>query len=158
MNWRTGSLRASACGAGQRGRFAMTRAPGPCAGVVFVMMLSGCGSELVTLGPTPPDQGIIIYIHADFAGSSQAINVDVTDLTNTQGPCSRGEEGEKPTWRDCVSSIRVFPGWSATLYRDEDFRGRSVTITADTPNLKAIPGPCDGTFNDCVSSIRVVRQ
>jgi hypothetical protein len=136
----------------------MKRAAILCAGVVSVTLLPGCESELVTLGPTPPEQGIIIYIDANFAGSSQAIDVDVTDLTNTQGPCSRGGEGEKPTWRECVSSVRVFPGWSATLYRDDAFRGRSVSITSDTPNLEAIPGPCDGTFNDCVSSIRVVRR
>ena len=136
----------------------MKRAATLCAGVVSSMLFPGCGSDLVTLGPTEPDQGIVIYIDANFAGSSQAVDVDVTDLANTKGPCSRGGEGEKPTWRGCVSSVRVFPGWTATLYRDEDFRGRSVTITADTPNLDAIPGPCDGTFNDCVSSIRVVRQ
>ncbi len=136
----------------------MKRAATLCAGVVSFMLFPGCGSDLVTLGPTASDQGIVIYIDANFAGSSQSVDVDVTDLANTKGPCSRGGEGEKPTWRECVSSVRVFPGWTATLYRDEDFRGRSVTITADTPNLDAIPGPCDGTFNDCVSSIRVVRR
>jgi hypothetical protein len=136
----------------------MKRAATLCAGVVSFMLFPGCGNDLVTLGPTAPDQGIVIYIDANFAGSSQSVDVDVTDLANTKGPCSRGGEGEKPTWRECVSSVRVLPGWTATLYRDEDFRGRSVTITADTPNLDAIPGPCDGTFNDCVSSIRVVRR
>jgi hypothetical protein len=32
------------------------------------------------------------------------------------------------------------------------------TITADAPDLTRIAGPCDGSFNDCVSSIRVTRQ
>ena len=81
----------------------------------------------ITLGPAPLDQGIVIYVHADFAGSSQQINVDVRDLTKAQGPCSSGAEGETPSWSECISSIRVLPGWSATLYRDEDFRGRSIT-------------------------------
>jgi hypothetical protein len=45
-----------------------------------------------------------------------------------------------------------------TLYRDDDFKGRSVTLTADTPNLRELPGPCDGSFNDCVSSIRVTKR
>ena len=57
-----------------------------------------------------------------------------------------------------MSSVRVFPGWSATLYRDEDFKGRSITVTSDTLNLRTLPGPCDGSFNDCVTSIRVTRQ
>ena len=119
---------------------------------------AGCGSDMTTLGPTPVDQGIVIYIHSDFRGSSQGIVADVHDLTKTEGPCSRGDEGEKPSWRECVSSVRVFPGWSATLYRDEDFKGRSMTISSDTPNLSILSGPCDGTFNDCVRSIRVTRQ
>jgi hypothetical protein len=113
---------------------------------------------MVVLGPTPPEQGIVIFIHADFAGSSQAVDVDVWDLNRTQGPCSTGAEGEEPSWRECVSSIRVFPGWSATLYRDEDFEGRSVTITSDVLNLRSLPGPCDGSFNDCVRSLQVRRQ
>ena len=121
-------------------------------------MLAGCGTDLAVLGPTPPDQGIVIFIHADYAGSSQAVNVDVHDLTKTEGPCSGGGEGEVPTWRKCVSSVRVFPGWSATLYDDEDFKGRSITLTGDTPNLRTLPGPCDGSFNDCARSIRVNRQ
>ena len=118
----------------------------------------GCGSEPSPLGPTPPGQGIVIYLHADFTGPSQAINVDVRDLTKAEGPCSSGAEGETPSWTKCVSSVRVFPGWSATLYRDEDFKGRSVNISADVANLRETPGPCDGSFNDCVRSIRVVKQ
>jgi hypothetical protein len=57
-----------------------------------------------------------------------------------------------------MSSLRVISGWTVTLYEDKDFRGRSVTVTADTPNLTALPGPCDGSFNDCVSSLKVAKQ
>ena len=35
---------------------------------LLVTATAGCGSDLVTLGPTPVDQGIVIYIHADFSG------------------------------------------------------------------------------------------
>jgi len=126
--------------------------------VIVSLMVGGCASDLSVLGPTPPDQGIVIFMHADYAGSSQAVNVDVHDLTKTEGPCSSGGEGEQPTWKKCVSSVRVFPGWSATLYDDEDFKGRSITLTADTPNLRDLTGPCDGSFNDCVRSIRVTKQ
>jgi hypothetical protein len=136
----------------------MARALRVGAGVVLSGLLAACESDLIVLGPTPPDQGIVIYVHADFVGASQAINVDVADLEHTEGPCTSGAEGEEPTWSECVSSVRVLPGWSATLYRDEDFSGRSVTVTSDTPNLRNLPGPCDGNFNDCVRSIRVTRQ
>jgi hypothetical protein len=70
---------------------------------------------------------------------------------------ARGE-GEQPTWSDCVSSVRVAEGWTVTLYRDKEYKGNSLRLTADSPNLSALPGPCDGTFNDCVSSIRVSKQ
>jgi hypothetical protein len=136
----------------------MARALRVGAGVVLSGLLAACESDLIVLGPTPPDQGIVIYIHADFVGASQAINVDVADLERTEGPCTSGAEGEEPTWSECVSSVRVLPGWSAIIYRDEDFKGRSFTITADMPNLRDLPGPCDGSFNDCVRSIRVTRQ
>ena len=136
----------------------MARALRVGAGVVLAGLLAACESDLIVLGPTPPDQGIVIYIHADFVGASQGINVDVADLEHTEGPCTSGAEGEEPTWDECVSSVRVLPGWSATLYRDEDFSGRSVTVTSDAPNLRNMPGPCDGSFNDCVRSIRVTRQ
>ena len=127
--------------------------------VVLSLALGACSdSDFLILGPTPLDEGIIIYVHADFAGPSQALNVDVRDLTRVEGPCSGGSEGETPTWTECVSSIRVLPGWSATLFEDEDYQGESLTITADTPNLREIPGPCDDSFNDCVRSIRVRRM
>jgi hypothetical protein len=127
-------------------------------GIVVACALAACGG-IPALGPTPPDQGIVIYVHADFAGPAQAINVDVPDLGRVQGSCSSGAEGEVPTWADCISSVKVLPGWTATLYRDAKYKGASVTITSDAPNLRDLSGPCDkNSFNDCVSSIRVARQ
>jgi hypothetical protein len=125
---------------------------------VLALMLPACTEPLETLGPTPSDQGVTFYIHSGFAGTAQSVNADVADLGKVEGPCSHGEEGEKPTWSDCISSLRVVSGWKATLYEDKDFRGRSVTLTADAPNLDALAGPCDGSFNDCVSSLKVSRQ
>jgi hypothetical protein len=77
---------------------------------VLPLLLAGCDGDFTVLGPTPAGEGIIIFIHVDFAGSSQAINVDVRDLQKTEGPCSDGGEGETPSWHKCVSSVRVFPG------------------------------------------------
>jgi hypothetical protein len=127
-------------------------------GLVLTLLISGCTTPLETLGPTPADEGIVLYLHAGFAGTSQTVNHDVDDLGKVEGPCSHGEEGERPTWSDCVSSVRVAAGWTVTLYRDRDYRGNNVRLSVDSPNLKELPGPCDGSFNDCVSSIRVSRQ
>ena len=126
-------------------------------GVLVMLVAAACGS-IPALGPTPAGEGVVIYLHADFAGPSQAINVDVPDLGRVQGSCSSGAEGETPTWANCVSSVKVMPGWSAILYRNANYKGDSVSVTADTPNLRELRGPCKDTFNDCVSSIRVLRQ
>jgi hypothetical protein len=137
----------------------MVRALSVSAAVALSLCIAGCeDTSWIILGPTPLDQGIVIYLHADFAGPSQAMNVDVPDLTRAEGPCSGGGEGEVPTWKKCVSSVRVLPGWNATLYDEKDYKGRSVTITADAPNLRNVPGPCDSSFNDCAISIRVTKQ
>jgi hypothetical protein len=57
------------------------------------------------------------------------------------------------SWDDCISSVRVAPGWSATLYRDPDYDDDHVTVTSDVPDFTAFPHDCpeDG-LNDCVSS------
>ena len=126
--------------------------------LMVALLTSGCTESLETLGPTPADEGITVYLHAGFAGPSQAINRDVSDLDKVEGPCTHAAEGEKPTWSDCVSSVRVAAGWSVTLYRDKEFKGNSLTLTADSPDLRALPGPCDGSFNDCVSSLKVTKR
>jgi len=126
--------------------------------VLAALLLPACTDPLVTLGPTPPNEGITFYLHAGFSGPSQAVNVDVRDLSKVEGPCTGGAEGEQPTWSDCISSLRVIEGWRVTLYEDEDFQGRNVSVTADAPDLSALSGPCSGSFNDCVSSLKVTRQ
>ena len=114
--------------------------------VVLALLLPACSDPFVTLGPTPSDQGITFYLHAGFAGPSQAVNVDVRDLGKVEGPCSGGAEGERPTWGDCMSSLRVISGWTVTLYEDKDFHGRSpmqialgrlLQLAQDHPGLDA---------------------
>jgi Peptidase inhibitor family I36 len=122
------------------------------------LALAACGG-VVALGPTPPADGIIVYVHANYVGSSQQLAVDVANLADVEGPCVKGDaESATARWDDCISSARVMPGWRATLYRDRDFKGQSVTIDSDTPDFSRLTGPCSGSFNDCISSIRVTRQ
>jgi hypothetical protein len=121
-------------------------------------VVPACTEPLDILGPTPVDEGIVIYIHSGFRGTSQVLAADVANLGRVEGPCAKeDEESATLTWDDCVSSIKVRPGWGVTLYRDRDFRGASMVVTADLESLAAISGSCDGSFNDCVSSLRVYR-
>jgi hypothetical protein len=123
-----------------------------------LVCVSGCGEEIRALGPTPAGEGIVIYMHADFSGPSQSLNLDVADLRKVEGSCTTGAEGETPTWSECVSSVRINPGWLAVLYHKANYQGENVKITSDAPNLRDLRGPCKDTFNDCAVSIRVFRQ
>jgi hypothetical protein len=127
--------------------------------VFAASLVPACTEPLDILGPAPADAGIVIYIHSEFRGTSQSVAADVANLGHVEGPCAKGDdESVELTWDDCVSSIKVMPGWGATLYRDRDFRGASTAVVGDTLNLSAISGSCDGSFNDCVSSLRVYRR
>ena len=131
--------------------------------VAITIVASGACENLKSL-PTSPSElttGITIYEHADYRGRSAHVTSDIKDLKDFEGPCFLRSNEYSPdefAWDDCVSSIRVAPGWRATLFRDDDFDGDRLEVTADIPNLQLVTGRCDkGGFNDCVTSIRVFR-
>lgn len=124
--------------------------------IAVTLILTACEAN-EPLGPTPVDQGIVFFIHSGFRGTSQQIAADVADLEKVEGPCGASEEGSG-TWNDCISSVRVLPGWGATLYGDHDFRGATIELTEDMPDLSLRSGSCSGSYNDCISSIRVYRR
>jgi hypothetical protein len=125
----------------------------------LAVLAPACGAQRQPLGPTAVDEGIVVYIHSGFRGPSQAIATDVPNLDKVEGPCMKGDgESTALSWDDCISSIRVMPGWGATVYRDREFKGATLELTADTLNLSAVGGSCSGSFNDCISSLRVHRR
>ena len=136
--------------------------------VVLVLVLSlavaylvGCRDALPS-APSDLANGVIIYEHANFLGRSGHISSDVRDLKDVDGPCEHeqtnwdGLSSSIWDWNDCLSSIRIAPGWRGTIYRDSNFHGQSLQITEDVPNLQLVPGSCDHDgMNDCVTSIKV---
>jgi len=108
---------------------------------VLSLLIPACGG-IEPLGPTPVDQGVLVFMHSGFRGTSQQVGADVTDLTRIEGPCN----------------IRVLPGYFARLYGDRNFRGAVLEVTEDVLDLKALRGDCSGSFDDCVSSIRVFKR
>jgi hypothetical protein len=120
------------------------------------LTISGCGTQ--RLGPTPVGQGIIVFVHSGFRGTSQQVGEDVPDLTKIEGPCQLDENGGGGSWNDCISSIRVLPGWRARIYGDKNYRGAVLDVTGDVEDLDTIRGDCSGSYDDCVSSIRVTRN
>lgn len=123
----------------------------------LLLSMAGCGG-VEPLGPTPVDQGVIVFMHSGFRGTSQQVGADVTDLTRVEGPCNVSEDNTTGSWNDCISSLRVLPGYRARLYGDKNFRGAVLDVTEDVSDLKALKGDCSGSFDDCVSSIRVLKR
>lgn len=131
-----------------------------------LLLTSSCQKSLPT-GPSELVSGIIVYEHANFQGASAHLVTSVADLKDFKGPCERAETvgGAFGTpvsaevhheWNDCVSSIRVAPGWRARVYRDDDYSGQSFETATDVPNLQLVPGTCDHEgMNDCITSIRL---
>jgi hypothetical protein len=122
--------------------------------------IAGCTNRLPA-APSDLTSGIVVYEHANFLGDSAHITADQRDLSDVRGPCAHdhGDGSYRFNWNDCISSVRVAPGWRATLYRDDGFRDDSIDLTTDHANLQLAGHDCphDG-LNDCVSSVRVRRQ
>ena len=125
------------------------------------LVVPGCETPELPFAPSSLDTGIVLFEHAGFQGNSAHITGDIPDLREFKGPCAHddGNGSVSRDWNDCVSSVRVAPGWRATIYRDDGFRDDALDITADVPNLQLVAGDCphDG-LNDCVSSVRVRRD
>jgi hypothetical protein len=114
----------------------------------------------MTLPSAPSDltTGIVIFEHANYLGRSAHVTTDIEDLRDyKEGPCETDSESG-PDWNDCISSVRIAPGWRATLYRNPDFKGESVEAASDLSNLQLEKGTCDHDgLNDCITSIRLHR-
>ena len=128
------------------------------------LLLDGCRDRLPS-APSDLTTGIVIYENANFVGASAHITTDVPDLEEAHGPCLRSSDTSdasslKDSWDDCVSSIRVAPGWRATLYEDPNYKGWAADVGQENvANFQLVRGPCThDTFNDCASSVRVFRR
>ena len=132
------------------------------AGVCALLALA-CGSQKLPTAPDELTEGIVIYKDRDFKGKSAYVATDIPDLRSYSGPCEvSSDNGDGTTsstnsWDNCISSIRVAPGWRATIYGDTKYRGGTLEITGDVADLRRVPGTCGEGLNDCVSSIRVSR-
>jgi hypothetical protein len=121
--------------------------------------LSACVQKELATAPSDLATGIVIHEDPNYRGKSAHITSDARDLQYYFGPCFEvSNSADGVNWDDCISSVRVAPGWRAQLFEDEDFEGRMLTVTSDMRDLRSVPGPCGDDFNDCVSSIRVFMQ
>ena len=137
-----------------------SRASGLFTAIALAALAHGCSPEELPMAPTPFIAGIVLFEHANFLGNSAHLTGDLPDLRNFRGPCFQGDDASSRDWNDCVSSVRVAPGWRATLYRAPNYHDDALEITEDVANLQLVrEHDCDkGGLNDCVSSVRVRQQ
>lgn len=131
------------------------------ASAVWCLGIAGCTQRL-PMAPSELSTGIVVYEHANYLGNSAHITQDIRDLRDVRGPCivTDSDGSSSSNWNDCISSVRVAPGWRATLYRGSGYDDDSLELTEDHANLQLARQhdcPKDG-LNDCVTSIRVRRQ
>jgi hypothetical protein len=141
---------------------AFSRATGLVTAFALVTLTAGCTTPELPMAPSSAfTAGIILYEHANFLGNSAHLTGDIADLRDFRGPCLQsGDETNSRNWSDCVSSVKVAPGWKATLYRGANFRDDALEITSDYSNLQLVrQHNCrEGGLNDCVTSVRVRQQ
>jgi hypothetical protein len=128
--------------------------------IALATLAHGCSPDELPMAPTPLTAGIVLYEHANFLGNSAHLTGDIADLRDFRGLCFQGDDASSRNWNDCVSSVRVAPGWRATLYRDPNYHDDALEITEDVADLQLVlRHDCDqGGLNDCVSSVRVRQQ
>ena len=135
--------------------------------LVLVSLPLALGSSCQQMLPTAPSDlttGIVIYEFQDYQGRSAHVTEDISDLDNVDGPCLRrtidGGFTGGVGWDDCISSVKVAPGWEVHLYEHPDFGGWDQIVLEDVPDLGEVLGPCHSPPNldNCVSSIRVFRR
>ena len=132
------------------------------AGLCMVFALA-CDVKKLPTAPAELTEGVVVFEDRDFKGRSAHITSDIADLESFDGPCAKsssngtGSTSYSYSWDNCISSIRVAPGYRATLYGDANYRGSSADVTSDIADLRTASGRCEDGLNDCVSSIRVSR-
>ena len=98
--------------------------------------------------PRPPRVGACFYREVGFAGQYFCLGVRERWPSVPAG------------FNDRISSIRVFRGARLRLFDDRNFRGRSILLEDDVPDMRQLrlPDNPNRSWNDRISSIAVFRE
>ena len=131
--------------------------------LLALTVLAGCGSDPVGLAPI---EGVTVFARVDYEGPRRTFLEDVMDFKLVRDNPQPDEDecydkvfGQEQ-WTDCISSIRVAAGWQAIVYVHDTFRGDTLIVTSDIPDLRGIQAPDCQTmsWDNCISSMRVMRR
>ena len=92
--------------------------------------------------------GVCVYDRPNYQGREQCWSAgqDLSDL------------GRAGNWSDRISSIRVFGPAAVVLYRDIGFRGESIVLDRDIPNLNQIQGSGFRNWDRQASSLQIENE
>ena len=134
------------------------------------------GNDMISSVRVPAGMKVTLYEGTGFSGRSKVLGseqtslpdfnditssmvveednqVEVFDNFDYSGPSVKIRSGfsyyANSLHNDKISSVRIPPGLSITLYENDGFKGRSKTLTASTPVLS--------DFNDVTSSLKAVE-
>ncbi|AXT53861.1 T9SS C-terminal target domain-containing protein [Aquimarina sp. BL5] len=102
----------------------------------------------ITLGgidgdSNPNDSAVTLYLDCSYSGTAVGLS---------EGSYTKAQLAALGIPNDMVSSLRVNPGYKATLYWDDNFTGASLEKTSDDSCLTN-----DGNWNDEMTSILVSK-
>jgi hypothetical protein len=132
----------------------------------MMVSLPSC-SESPTEPPAPPppeaqppdvpvDQGqVTIYERPNYEGEGYTLRGSILDLATLPGPCSGGN------WNNCISSIRVSPGWRVDLWERPNAPPNDLFLPLynSIANLGDVQLPDGGgDWDDAASSIGVTYE
>jgi Peptidase inhibitor family I36 len=90
------------------------------------------------------EEGVCVYERPNFQGRFQcwASGTNVSDLGSA-------------SWRDKISSVRVFGHARLAAYKDPNFRGEHILVDHDVPDLAAFAVRSSGNWNHEIASVEV---
>jgi len=94
--------------------------------------------EFAMISSSPTDEKVKVYEECNYTGKFSALSVGKYDIQKIG------------LNNDSISSIRIPPGLTVTLYEHAGFKGQSVVLTADNPCLT------DLGWNDRTSSLVIM--
>lgn len=106
---------------------------------------------------TGASEGITLFEHPNFEGSSITLAGGFSDFDDLRGPCN-ATNAASGNWDDCASSIRVDSGWGGAIFEDPEYRGEQLAIVGDIADLDNVRGPCGDDWDDCISSMQVFHR
>jgi M6 family metalloprotease-like protein len=133
------------------------------------------GNDVISSVKVPPGWTVTLYQHAGFQGATKVLTTNTSTLPDFNDQTSsivvegkavavvyehnnyvgRSQElavgrydlGQLSIGNDVISSVKVPPGWTVTLYQHAGFQGATKVLTTNTPTLP--------DFNDRTSSLVV---